>query len=241
LNRLSFFISNILFSKIPFLFKFLTQIAIKSHIQVKLKELKTLYTYKYSQTYKDEEINKFFSKAKDDCIDLSSTIEGTNFIWRIVKFTLFSGISALGGVILHEQKRANAITQIQKALALFGGKLLIVLISLLIQLFLGLISAFIIIPFIQKRHYLILNGIYKLEDNLFNNLNENKNKEFPIDFCVMAVLFFSGYLVVNNLVGYYIKNSPSFAHEAPKSLTPLYSIIIDLISLIILFLTRNLA
>lgn len=87
----------------------------------------------------------------------------------------------------------------------------------------GLISSFVFFPFIQKRYFFLLNKVYYLEDNLFKSINQDKKEEFTWD--LVALLF----ILIGNFISLFIMPEPSSN----------YFVFIDVLGLIILFLTRQ--
>jgi hypothetical protein len=165
---LGFLFISYLLAKIPVMMRFISDVTLKSHIKSKLNEIRHSYIFKYSQIANNTQTKKqknWFDTAIKDCENLSSTINHT-------LFSIITKASGGFGLLLTIFKSLNSSEGLDSE-ALIG----------FIYIFLSL--AFF--PFIFKRTILLQYNIYQLENNLFEAIEKNKNKEFPIDLCVLII------------------------------------------------------
>lgn len=210
LFNIGFFVLSFLFSKIPMVVKFLTRTTIQSHIKSRLKKISKFYKFKKTQLCDQPEIKILLTQFQEDCDALSSTIDVTIFnLFNIIKIFLVS--SPLLSFFKEYQDFIKELGQLWVFISILGG--------------VGLVSSFVFFPFIQKRYFLLINKIYYLEDNFFKSTNQYKNKEFPWD--LVALVF----ILIGNFISLFIL--------LESSSIDFVFIVIDVLGLIILFLTRQ--
>jgi hypothetical protein len=163
---LGFLAITYLLSKTPVVMRFMSYVTLKSHIKSKLNEIKHSYIFKNSQisnSWQTKETKAWYETAIKDCENLSSTIEHT-------LFSAITKVSGSVGILLSIFKSLNSSGELTSD-ALIG--------------FVYIFLALAFFPFIFKRITLVQYKIYQLEDILFEAIGKNKNKEFPVDLCIL--------------------------------------------------------
>ncbi|WP_413164028.1 hypothetical protein ACL6C3_30980 [Capilliphycus salinus ALCB114379] len=172
-----FFIGTFLVSNIPYLSKFLTGVAVHSHIKSRLEQIKDGYSILYSRNPTEQDKTKdWINKSIEECKNLSSAIKFTSSqIINILRLLVFSAPII---AFINKNVWSNFLAD--------HPFLDFIIVSFVLSLF-----GILFFPFVDKRFIFIGKDIYGLENNLFNQMSLTKKKEFSWDLLILALVSIS--------------------------------------------------